>query len=81
MAGHILIAATSATKLLDGRETGCWVEEVAVPYFLWREKGFQVGAGGRGLPGWLVLAAAVEAPPPCATAAAARGASCGPCCP
>jgi len=87
----VLICATSATKLLDGRETGCWcggrtsftvvegcklaaaafvqrcsihpawlgkavphvhscfctvparrVEEVASPYLLWREKGFQV---------------------------------------
>lgn len=92
MSGRVLICATSATKLLDGRETGCWcgsgealaaggahaagrgtwsaarplpkcsgalqpptrsacvtlaflfrrVEEVATPYLLWREKGFEV---------------------------------------
>lgn len=42
MAVRILIAATSADKLLDGRPTGCWVEEVASPYLMWREKGFQV---------------------------------------
>lgn len=41
-AGSILILATSATKLSDGRETGCWVEEVASPYLIWREKGFAV---------------------------------------
>lgn len=41
-AGSILILATSATKLSDGRDTGCWVEEVASPYLLWREKGFHV---------------------------------------
>lgn len=42
MAGRILIVATSANKLLDGRATGCWVEEVASPFLMWREKGFQV---------------------------------------
>jgi hypothetical protein len=42
MAGKILIVATSATKLLDGRDTGCWVEEVATPYLLWRSKGMAV---------------------------------------
>ncbi|KAI3423803.1 hypothetical protein D9Q98_009640 [Chlorella vulgaris] len=42
MGGKVLIVATSATKLLDGRDTGCWVEEVASPYLLWTEKGLQV---------------------------------------
>lgn len=42
MSAKILIVATSATKLLDGRSTGCWVEEVATPYLLWKLKGFQV---------------------------------------
>jgi len=41
-AGRVLVLATSATQLLDGRSTGCWVEEVATPYLLWREKGFTV---------------------------------------
>ncbi|PSC68692.1 glutamine amidotransferase [Micractinium conductrix] len=41
-AGKVLIVATSATKLTDGRQTGCWVEEVASPYLLWREKGLSV---------------------------------------
>ncbi|EFN59244.1 hypothetical protein CHLNCDRAFT_138237 [Chlorella variabilis] len=42
MAAKVLIACTSGTQLLDGRPTGCWVEEVATPYLLWREKGIQV---------------------------------------
>ena len=52
MAAKVLIACTSGTQLLDGRPTGCWVEEVATPYLLWREKGIQVwgcstcGGGG-----------------------------------
>lgn len=41
-AGKILIVATNGTKLLDGRPTGCWVEEVATPYLTWREKGLTV---------------------------------------
>ena len=95
MAVRILIAATSADKLLDGRPTGCWcawlsaapahqraasalsaacqllrvlaplsasvppasvlptwsrVEEVASPYLMWREKGFQVRRRGSATP-------------------------------
>jgi hypothetical protein len=49
MSGKVLIVATSATKLLDGRDTGCWVEEVASPYLIWREKGLQVTSHATGL--------------------------------
>ncbi|KAL4426169.1 hypothetical protein ABPG77_007451 [Micractinium sp. CCAP 211/92] len=41
-ASKILICATNGTKLLDGRPTGCWAEEVGSPYLLWRQKGFTV---------------------------------------
>lgn len=43
MAGRVLIVATSHDKLGEtGQPTGCWVEEVASPYYAWRSKGYQV---------------------------------------
>jgi putative intracellular protease/amidase len=36
-----VIVCTSASEL-NGHKTGVWVEECAVPYYLFREKGFQV---------------------------------------
>lgn len=41
MAKKVLIICTSADKL-GGKETGCWMEEVAAPYFLFKEKGYDI---------------------------------------
>lgn len=38
----VLIICTSATKLSDGTDTGSWAEEVAEPWFLFKEAGFEV---------------------------------------
>lgn len=42
MAGRILVVATNHTKLSDGRETGSWVEEIATPYYIWKQHGYEV---------------------------------------
>ncbi|KAJ9525042.1 hypothetical protein QJQ45_017392 [Haematococcus lacustris] len=42
MSKKILVIATSADKLSDGKETGCWMEEVAAPYFVFTENGYEV---------------------------------------
>lgn len=43
MVGRVLIVTTSHDKLGDtGKPAGSWVEEVASPYYAWREKGYEV---------------------------------------
>merc|ERR1712032_622647 len=38
----IVLIATSADELANGHKTGLWLEEIAVPYYIFREKGYQV---------------------------------------
>jgi putative intracellular protease/amidase len=39
----ILIVTTSHDKLgSTGQPTGSWVEEVASPYLLWKEQGYEI---------------------------------------
>lgn len=40
--GKILIVSTSAEKAKDGSATGLWLEELAAPYYLFKEAGHQV---------------------------------------
>lgn len=43
MTKNVLVICTSASKLGDsGKETGCWMEEVAAPYYVWKAKGYNV---------------------------------------
>jgi len=45
MAKKILIICTSANRLgsaSDAAETGSWMEEVAAPYYIWKEKGYDI---------------------------------------
>jgi putative intracellular protease/amidase len=44
MAGKILTVSTSA-DLLNGLKTGLWLEELAAPYYVWKENGFDVVIG------------------------------------
>eukprot|EP00884_Botryococcus_braunii_P004616 jgi/Botrbrau1/14155/Bobra.182_3s0095.1 len=44
MAGKILTISTSA-DLLNGLKTGLWLEELAAPYYVWKESGFDVVIG------------------------------------
>ncbi|GKY95683.1 hypothetical protein MPSEU_000529300 [Mayamaea pseudoterrestris] len=37
----VVIVSTSANDL-DGHKTGLWIEELAAPYYVFREKGYQV---------------------------------------
>uniref|UniRef100_A0A061S0B3 DJ-1/PfpI domain-containing protein n=1 Tax=Tetraselmis sp. GSL018 TaxID=582737 RepID=A0A061S0B3_9CHLO len=47
----VLIVSTSANNWGEGNSTGVWLEEVACPYYLFKEKGYQVDicsiAGGK----------------------------------
>eukprot|EP01025_Chloroclados_australasicus_P023969 TRINITY_DN24130_c1_g1_i1.p1 TRINITY_DN24130_c1_g1~~TRINITY_DN24130_c1_g1_i1.p1 ORF type:complete len:285 (-),score=43.72 TRINITY_DN24130_c1_g1_i1:212-982(-) len=43
MAKHVLIVATSNSKLGDtGKSTGCWAEEIMAPLMLFKAKGYDV---------------------------------------
>ncbi|GAX85663.1 hypothetical protein CEUSTIGMA_g13078.t1 [Chlamydomonas eustigma] len=45
MSKKILIICTSANRMgsaSDAAETGSWMEEVAAPYYVWKEKGYEV---------------------------------------
>jgi hypothetical protein len=44
MARKILTISTSADQL-NGLKTGLWLEELAAPYYIWKEKGFDVVIG------------------------------------
>ncbi len=41
-AKHVLMVVTSAERMNDGKPTGLWLEEFAVPYLLFKEAGFEV---------------------------------------
>lgn len=38
----VLVLCTSSVGPVAGAPTGCWCEEVAAPYYAWREAGFNV---------------------------------------
>lgn len=40
--GKILIISTSADKAKDGSPTGLWLEELAAPYYLFKDAGYQI---------------------------------------
>lgn len=44
MTGKILTISTSADTL-NGLKTGLWLEELAAPYYVWKENGFDVVIG------------------------------------
>ena len=37
----VVLVSTSASKLKD-HDTGLWIEEMAAPYYLFKEKGFDI---------------------------------------
>lgn len=41
-AKQVLMVATSVDRMTDGKPTGLWLEEFAVPYLLFKEAGFKV---------------------------------------
>jgi putative intracellular protease/amidase len=42
MKRNVLILVTGADRLANGKETGIWLEEFAVPYYLLKEAGFGI---------------------------------------
>eukprot|EP00798_Chlamydomonas_sp_ICE-L_P019040 gene19040-25637_t len=43
MSKKIVMICTSCVQVADTeKETGCWMEEVAAPYYLWTSKGYEV---------------------------------------
>jgi len=42
MGGEIVIIATSATALSNGHQTGAWAEEIAAPWYVFKDAGYKV---------------------------------------
>jgi putative intracellular protease/amidase len=42
MGGEIVIVATSATALSNGHPTGAWAEEIAAPWYVFKDAGYKV---------------------------------------